>query len=159
MARRKLQPRKLDRSPLLASEDEKRARVDALRSAFLAWFETVPGAEWEEADTEGMLLYCRWWVNADHPEWGKIFCAHHLGRNLIELQRIVDARDPGYLPQGAEWAILGLTPVDVTRERVIEAYRRQGETAKNERERRLGTAAYGRILNELYFREHSEYFP
>lgn len=154
---RKIKPRALTKSPLLVSEDEKARRITVQREAFLSWFLTVPGAEWEEGSTDGML-FCRWYVNEHYPEWGKVFCAHHLGDSFESFQHVVNGHDPGFIPFDAEWDILSLREKKdaVTREEVLEAYARQQLDELSPRIRRLGTAAYGRILNELWYRQQKE---
>jgi hypothetical protein len=147
----RIKARAMGKPALLRSVTEIETARESLLADFLRWFETIPGAEWEIGSTDGMLLYCHYYANAEHPEWGKVFHAHRIDHSIEFIQRAVaQKRHPPI--SWDHWQFYGLLQErDCNRQtitdRLGELYR---EYAAGTEGRRMADIAYSRIVSDLW---------
>ncbi len=156
----KLKARSLGRPALLVPAEqretekaqrlkEKDAERQILLNRFLDWFrEGYPGAEWEPASFDGLTLYCRWYMDPERPEWGKVFCAIRIDRPFKEIEQ---AFAGSWFPplDWDHWAWLELDPSS-TREQLIPRFHERCAALPDRR--RLTEIAYRRALADVFCR-------
>lgn len=136
--------------PFAEVQAEKAAEYERLLRQFLDWFEEVPGAEWETASECGMMLYCRYYANAEHPEWGKAFCAVWINKPLPSNQKLMATCPPPL--EWDHWKYLDLDPSS-SRKTVIARFHAKSALYPREqhpREHDFIERAYRRCLADLY---------
>lgn len=96
--------------------------------------------------TSPRTVHLRWFVNPDHPDWGKVFMAYDLDRSLDGLMEELKLR-PFPPPDWDHWKVFEMERKTATRDTVKTRYRKLMNLSKDTRTIDI---AYGRILGDLW---------